>query len=352
MDAKSSRTAQSKASSTHFAGEGDERLQCALLPRGHWPAHRWFDVDVVPQFENPFHMEDMMVFDDATLQSILCGNGFGLTVEKLAYSLRGMPKELVRRIIDNMQTEKRASFLAEFQHTISEDQVEAARHEVLDRLFWELTYWKTPDLYEELTEGEQLHPQIFQQLEPDVRGNIVLDAGAGSGRASLECVRYGAKKVYAVEPSPGLLHILQKKLDSNRVVLCQGRFDALPLYTHSVDLAISCSAFTAEETQGGEPGLAELRRVTKPGGKVVVIWPRLQDYDWLEQHGFTYVRLPAQEEMCAHFRSMQSALRCARHFYAHNPKVAQYIERERTPDVPFSVLGINPPCDYCWLLVD
>ena len=112
MDAKSSRTAQSKASSTHFAGEGDERLQCALLPRGHWPAHRWFDVDVVPQFENPFHMEDMMVFDDATLQSILCGNGFGLTVEKLAYSLRGMPKELVRRTIDNMQTEKRASFLA------------------------------------------------------------------------------------------------------------------------------------------------------------------------------------------------------------------------------------------------
>src|SRR6202165_3843979 len=352
MDAKDHSAAQSIASSAHFAGEGDERLQYALLPRGQWPAHRWFDADVIPQFENLFQMEDVMVFDGAALRNILCSNGFGLTVEKLAESLHGVSEELVQRITDNMPTEKRASFLAEFQRTVSEDQVEAARHEVLDRLFWGLTYWKTPDFYEEVTEGEQLHPQIFQQLELDVRGNIVLDAGAGSGRASLECVRYGAKKVYAVEPSPGLLRILQKKLDSNRVVLCQGHFDVLPLYNQSVDLAISCSAFTAEEAQGGESGLAELRRVTKPGGKVVIIWPRLQDYDWLEQHGFTYVRLPGQEEMSVHFRSMQSALRCARHFYAHNPKVAQYLERECTPDVPYSILGINPPCDYCWLLVD
>lgn len=352
MDAKNHPAAQSIASSTYFSCERDERLQCALLPRGRWPSYRWFDADVVPQFENTFHMEDVIVFDDATLRSIFCSNGFGLTIEKLAYSLQGMSKELVQRIRDNMPPEKRALFLAELQRPVSEDQVEAARHEVLDRLFWELTYWKTPDFYEELTEGEQLHPQIFQQLEPDIRGNIVLDAGAGSGRASLECLRSGAKKVYAVEPSPGLLRILQKKLNSNRVVLRRGRFDALPLDDQSVDLAISCSAFMAEAAQGGEPGLAQLKRVTKPGGKIVIIWPRLQDYDWLAQHGFTYVRLPVQEEMRVHFRSLQSALRCARHFYARNPGVAQYIERECTPDVPFSILGINPPRDYCWLLVD
>jgi len=358
MDAKSSRTAQSKASSTHFAGEGDERLQCALLPRGHWPAHRWFDVDVVPQFENPFHMEDMMVFNDATLQSILCGNGFGLTVEKLAYSLRGMPKELVRRIIDNMQTEKRASFLAEFQHTISEDQVEAARHEVLDRLFWELTYWKTPELYEELTEGEQLHPGIFQQLEPDLQGKTVLDAGAGWGRASFECVRHGAALVYAVEPSPGLLRILERKLaglltgpPGSRIVPYQGRFDQIPLEDNCVDVSLSCSAFTAEPGQGGEVGLAELKRVTRPGGKIVVIWPRREDYDWLVGHGFQYVVLPLDQEMRVRFRSLRSALRCARLFYAHNTAVASYILERRQPEVPFSVLGINPPRDYCWLIV-
>ncbi len=90
--------------------------------------------------------------------------------------------------------------------------MEQAQRQVLDGLFWELTYWKTPELYEELTEGERLHPGIFEHLHPDLQGKTVLDAGAGSGRASLECIRYGAKLVYAVEPSPGLLHILEQKL--------------------------------------------------------------------------------------------------------------------------------------------
>jgi hypothetical protein len=98
-------------------------------------------------------------------------------------------------------------------------------------------------------------------------------------------------------------------------------------------------------------GLAELQRVTRSGGKVVIIWPRAQDYDWLARHGFNYVALQGGQEMCVHFRSLQSALRCARHFYAHNLEVARFIERERRPDVPFSILGINPPCDYCWLVV-
>jgi len=227
---------------------------------------------------------------------------------------------------------------------------------VLDGLFWELTYWKTPELYNELTEGEHLHPGIFPQLEPDIRGKIVLDAGAGCGRASFECVRYGARRVYAVEPSPGLLDILQQKLADQpafrRIVPLRGRFDRLPLADDSVDTSLSCSAFTAEPVQGGEPGLAEFRRVTRSGGKIVIIWPRVQDYDWFAEHGFQHVILPRPEEMRMHFRSLQSALRCARHFYARNEKVVQYLLRERKAEIPFSVLGFNPPCDYCWLHVN
>jgi len=224
-----------------------------------------------------------------------------------------------------------------------------------------LTYWKMPDLYDELTEGEQLHPGIFQQLEPDLCDKLVLDAGAGSGRASFECARHGARLVYAVEPSPGLLHILEQKLvcqvragvlEPGRVIPCRGRFDHLPLQDRSVDLALSCSAFTATPEQGGEPGLAELKRVTRPGGKIVLIWPRIQDYSWLGTHGFTYVALPLQQEMQVRFRSLKSALKCAHRFYAHNEAVVRYIRSRRSTEVPFSVLGINPPCDYCWLEVD
>jgi hypothetical protein len=120
---------------------------------------------------------------------------------------------------------------------------------------------------------------------------------------------------------------------------------------NSVDLTLSCSAFTAAPEQGGECGLAEMLRVTRSGGKIVLIWPRREDREWLSARGFRYVALPVQREMCVHFRSLQSALHCAQRFYAHNKAVAQYLLSQRQPEVPFSVIGINPPRDYCWLEV-
>ena len=310
-------------------------------------------------FSNPFLIEDLAVFDDATLLKLLDTGGFGLTLENLALGLRQAPPPLVERIACLLSS-RRSYFMQELYRPASESQIEAARQLILDKLFWDLTYWKTPDLYDELTEGEQVHPGIFQQLEPDLCGKAVLDAGAGSGRATFECIRHGARLVYAVEPSPGLIHILERKiagqvsageLNPGCVNPLPGCFDHLPLQDHSVDLAISCSAFTATPEQGGEPGLAELKRVTRPGGKIVLIWPRIQDYYWLGTHGFTYVALPLQQEMHAHFRSLESALRCAHRFYAHNEAVVHYILTQRSPTIPFSVLGINPPCDYCWLEV-
>ncbi len=313
------------------------------------------NTSTITQFENPFCIEDLEIFDDETLRVLLSVCGFGLTVEKLARSLHGVNEGLIQRIERNLLPSQRSDFLHELHRLIPEALVEADRRNVLDVLFWELTYWKTPDLYEELIEGEQLHPGIFQQLEPDIHNKIVLDAGAGSGRATFECVHYGARKVYAIEPSPGLLRVLQQKMlchtEPCRVMPLKGRFDKLPLADDSVDTALSCSAFTSDPVQGGEPGLAELRRVIKSGGKLIIIWPRTQDHDWLAERGFHYVALPVHEEMRIRFRTLWSALRCVRRFYANNSNVVDYIVRERKPEIPFSMIGLNPPCDYCWLRV-
>ena len=313
------------------------------------------NTSTITQFENPFYIEDLEIFDDETLRVLLSVCGFGLTVEKLARGLHGVNEGLIQRIERNLLPSQRSDFLHELHRSILEALVEADRRNVLDALFWELTYWKTPDLYEELIEGEQLHPGIFQQLEPDIHDKVVLDAGAGSGRATFECVHYGARKVYAVEPSPGLLRILQQKMlchiEPCRVMPLKGRFDKLPLADDSVDTALSCSAFTSDPVQGGEPGLAEFKRVIKPGGKIVIIWPRTQDHDWLAKHGFHYVTLPVHEEMRIHFRTLQSAIRCAQRFNAQNRNVIEYLLRVRKPEIPFSLLGLNPPCDYCWMIV-
>lgn len=308
------------------------------------------DYDVI---ENPFSIEDLAVFDEDTMQDKL-GGGFGVELSKLALSLRDAPWSLIERISERLPSHLFPTFMHELHRPVAWQTVEAARREVLDSLFWELTYWKLPELYEELTMGERIHPGIFQALEPDMRGRVVLDAGAGSGRASFECLRHGARRVYAVEPSPGLLNILRRKLGEQSeedIVPLRGSFEHLPLADNSVDLALSCSAFTAEAGRGGERGLAELKRVTKPGGKVAVIWPRTEDRRWLMAHGFHYIALPLHEEMHVHFRSLQSALRCARLFYADNQAVTRYLLTQRQADVPFSVLGFNPPRDYCWLIV-
>ena len=306
-------------------------------------------------FDNPFQMADLEVFDDQTLQRILTAESFGLTVPRLAHSLKESSPEQVQRVSRNLSRPQRSLFVHELEHSLSSGEIEDARRQVLDSLFWELTYWKTPGLYEQLTEGEQLHPGIFQQLEGDIRGKVVLDVGAGSGRATFECLRYGAGKVYAVEPSPGLLHMLQQKMaqqpGSQTIVALPGRFDALPLADDSVDVALSCSAFTTMPEQGGEPGLVELQRVTRDGGIVVLIWPRTEDRDWLQARGFHYVALPVQQEMQVRFRSLGSAIQCARRFYAHNGAVLHYLLTRKRAEVPFSVIGVNPPCDYCWLKV-
>lgn len=308
-----------------------------------------------PLFENPFVIEDLLIFDDATMQRLFSTGSFGLTLADLAVSMKAASRALIGRVMRSLPAGQRAYFKQQLRQPHSQEQVTAVRKRVLDELFWELTYWKTPELYEELTEGERLHPGIFRDLEPDLRGKVVLDVGAGSGRASFESVRHGARLVYAIEPSPGLLRILERKVanqHSSRIVPHQGRFDAIPLQDASVDIALSCSAFTAEPEQGGEPGLAEMKRVTRPGGKIVLIWPRQEDHDWLIARGFRYVALPLRQEMRVHFRSLQSALRCARRFYARNQDVLRYIARRRRPEVPFSILGLNPPRDYCWLSVE
>jgi ubiquinone/menaquinone biosynthesis C-methylase UbiE len=306
-------------------------------------------------FTNPFHIEDLQIFDDDTLRTLLADESSGQTIEQLAHSVHGAPATLVQRIQHDLPPDQYSLFKGAYRDSLSPEEIAYAQREVLDRFFWELTYWKTPELYEELTEGEHLHPGIFEHLEAEIRDRRVLDVGAGSGRATLQCLRYGARLVYAVEPSPGLRRILAHKLArysaGNRLLLYTGRFESLPLQDNSVDTTLSCSAFTTDPAQGGEAGLAEMKRVTRPGGKVFLIWPLHQDLVWLQAHGFQHVVLPMQREMCVHFRSLHSALHCARHFYAQNQAVTRYILTKHNSEVPFSIIGINPPRDYCWLEV-
>lgn len=43
----------------------------------------------------------------------------------------------------------------------SEENRQEARKRLLDHFFWDLIFWSVPELNDELTEGEYLHPAIF-----------------------------------------------------------------------------------------------------------------------------------------------------------------------------------------------
>lgn len=303
------------------------------------------------QFINPFDIRDVLALDADTLSSALASGG--VAPDDLAVVMRSLPEQEARLL---------AAKWPEAQRIVSEEAGERtpadeaqARRRVLDALFWELTYWHTPDLYDDLTAGETVHPGIFEQLTPRLRDAIALDAGAGSGRATFPSVEAGALHVYAAEPSPGLRRLLQRKVErreeSTRVTVLPGRFDALPLDDATVDVALACSSFTRERESGGEGGLRELRRVTRPGGLIVIIWPRPEDFRWLAEQGFAYVALPVREEPVVRFRSYESAWRCASRFYGRNERVLAWLRETRLAEVPFSLVGANPPHDYCWLRV-
>ena len=327
--------------------QSDQPASGQQSTRAGLPTHRWH------AFVNPFQLEDLLIFDEANLCRVLASEAGPMTPEHLAWSMHGAPRQLIQRVRACLSAADRSAFQREIVSPGANAELEPARHLLLDRLFWELTYWQTPELYEELTAGEHLHPGIFEQLEPWLRDKIVLDAGAGSGRSSFEAVRHGAKLVYAIEPSPGLRRILRRKVslapDPSALIISAGDFAHLPLRDQSVDMALSCSAFTAQPGQGGETGLTELQRVTRAGGFIVIIWPRSEDRAWLVSHGFHSVVLPCTQEMLVSFASWQSAWRCIRRFYGENAAALNYLIQANELCIPFAVLGFNTPCDYYWL---
>jgi ubiquinone/menaquinone biosynthesis C-methylase UbiE len=151
-----------------------------------------------------------------------------------------------------------------------------------------------------------------------------------------------------MDAAPPLLRLLERKVaDANlrNVEVMRGVFRRVPLPDDSVDAVISCSAFGMREARGGERGLDELQRVTRPGGRILILWP--EDPAWFARHGFWYARLPGR--LTITFPSLEDAYAVATRFYG--PAALHHLEITHRPELPFRVLGVNPPRDFCCLTV-
>jgi SAM-dependent methyltransferase len=110
---------------------------------------------------------------------------------------------------------------------------------------------------------------IFDDALADLplAGVDLLDAGCGTGLFSAEAVRRGAG-VTSLDVGEQLLARVADKCDSRRVV---GTVAALPFGDASFDVVICTEVI--EHVENAAEGIAELVRVARPGGRIVLTTP-------------------------------------------------------------------------------
>jgi ubiquinone/menaquinone biosynthesis C-methylase UbiE len=112
---------------------------------------------------------------------------------------------------------------------------------------------------------DDLDDRLLDRLAPQLeRSRTLLDVGAGPGVFALAAAaRFSHLRVIAIDPSRELGR------GGPQIWVARASGEALPLATASVDAAICLSSIRHVRDRAAT--LAELRRVVRPGGRLVIV---------------------------------------------------------------------------------
>ncbi len=137
---------------------------------------------------------------------------------------------------------------------------------MIDCKFWS-KYFKTYDILNIVIPYQELMGQIIKELNVK-SGNLVLDAGAGTGNLAVGLKQAGAQ-VVALDNSKEGLELLKKK-NSDIEVTVHDLIKPLPFSDNYFDkLASNNVIYTLAPGDRGQV-FKEFYRVLKPGGKIVI----------------------------------------------------------------------------------
>ncbi|MEO6819370.1 MAG: bifunctional demethylmenaquinone methyltransferase/2-methoxy-6-polyprenyl-1,4-benzoquinol methylase UbiE [Ginsengibacter sp.] len=115
--------------------------------------------------------------------------------------------------------------------------------------------------------------KAIQQLIPD-QPKYILDVATGTGDFAFTCNEMlHPNKIIGIDISEGMLDIGRKKIIKanlqDKIELIQGDSEAIEFADNSFD-AVTV-AFGVRNFENLEKGLSEIRRVLKPGGKLIIL---------------------------------------------------------------------------------
>jgi len=217
------------------------------------PVGDWIDADALP-------FETLLLLEDPHLRwfpRAWPGDELGIAL-RAHHSVRDFLRVRLRGAGDWLEA------LVERAPEVDAATLRRCEVAVMRRIADWLVYVVRPEAYDALPFLRWDDGELTGLVDP--RGKVVLDVGSGTGRL-LEPLIADAARAFAVEPIAHLRRYLKTKFaaHAHKLFVLDGLVTEIPLPDATADVTV------AGHVYGDEPEreIAELERVTRPGGTVV-----------------------------------------------------------------------------------